>query len=149
MMIDIWTNRNSYYKYIEAVAAVLDLWDKDVIINVEFNKKLDSDAGGYCSGEGKEIDIEIATHIQGEKCPKADIQRYIAHEMVHAKQMLEGRLVDHGLQIGTAGDTQVLYKAQTWEGEVYTNTPYEKQPWEIEAYKMEEQVMKDALSCFK
>ena len=134
-----------YENYINAVGAVLNIFDSTTEIEVEFSNKLDGDAGGYCSGDLEQIDIEIATHVQGEALSVETIQRNIAHEMRHAQQIITGRLEDLGLQILQAGDTQTLVKVSIWDGETYTNTKYEDQPWEIDAYAREEEVMQEAL----
>lgn len=134
-----------YENYINAVGAVLNIFDSLTEIEVEFSNKLDSDAGGYCSGDLEQIDIEIATHVQGEALSVETIQRNIAHEMIHAQQIITGRLEDLGLQILQSGDTQTLVKVSIWDGETYTNTKYEDQPWEIDAYGREEEVMQEAL----
>lgn len=134
-----------YENYINAVGAVLNIFDSTTEIEVEFSNKLDGDAGGYCSGDLEQIDIEIATHVQGEALSVETIQRNIAHEMIHAQQIITGRLEDLGLQILQAGDAQTLVKVSIWDGETYTNTKYEDQPWEIDAYAREEEVMLEAL----
>lgn len=134
-----------YENYINAVGAVLNIFDSTTEIEVEFSNKLDGDAGGYCSGDLEKIDIEIATHVQGEALSVETIQRNIAHEMIHAQQIITGRLEDLGLQILQAGDAQTLVKVSIWDGETYTNTKYEDQPWEIDAYAREEEVMLEAL----
>ena len=146
-MLDIYTER--YVDYIEAVASVLGMPEMEADIIVDFNKKLYSDAGGYCFGDKDSVEIEIATHVQGEKLSKDTILQNIAHEMIHAKQIIEGRLEDLGLQLATAGDTQTIVTAQVWEGEVITNLAYEDQPWEIEAYSNEERVKLEALQLLE
>jgi len=134
-----------YENYISAVGAVLNIFDSITEVEVEFSNKLDADAGGYCSGDLEQIDIEIATHVQGEALSVETIQRNIAHEMIHAQQIITGRLEDLGLQLLQSGDAQTLVKVSIWDGETYTNTKYEDQPWEIDAYAREEEVMLEAL----
>jgi hypothetical protein len=134
-----------YENYISAVGAVLNIFDSTTEVELEFSNKLDADAGGYCSGDLEQIDIEIATHVQGEALSVETIQRNIAHEMIHAQQIITGRLEDLGLQLLQSGDAQTLVKVSIWDGETYTNTKYEDQPWEIDAYAREEEVMLEAL----
>jgi len=134
-----------YENYISAVGAVLNIFDSITEVEVEFSNKLDADAGGYCSGDLEQIDIEVATHVQGEALSVETIQRNIAHEMIHAQQIITGRLEDLGLQLLQSGDAQTLVKVSIWDGETYTNTKYEDQPWEIDAYAREEEVMLEAL----
>lgn len=55
-----------------------------------------------------------------------DFSRYklteiLAHELIHLKQMEDGRLINHGTHI-------------TWEGEDYGNVSYEGREWEREAF---------------
>ena len=142
-MLDIYTDR--YSDYIDAVAGVLGIYETDAELMFDFEKKLDADAGGYCFGDKESVEIQIATHVQGEKLSEDTVLQNIAHEMIHAQQILTGRLQDLGLQLATAGDCQTLVKATIWEGESYTNTPYDDQPWEQEAYGREADVKIDAL----
>ena len=103
-------------------------------------KKCDGDAGGYCYGDAEDIDIEIATHVQGEALDIETIKTNIAHEMIHAQQIASGRLNDHGIQIVD----ECLVKVAEWDGEYHTNTKYDDQPWEIDAYAREAQVAQEA-----
>ena len=141
----IFTENSKHENYINSVAAVLNIFDTLTEVEVLFKDKCDGNAGGYCYGDQEEITIEIATQVQGEKLTEESIQRNIAHEMIHAEQIISGRLQDLGLQILDAGDSQVLAKVAIWQGETHTNTMYDDQPWEIEAYAREEEVMREAL----
>ena len=142
-MLDIYTD--CYTDYVYAVAGVLGIDEMEAELMFDFEKKLDADAGGYCFGDKESVEIQIATHVQGEKLSEDTILQNIAHEMIHAQQILTGRLQDLGLQLATSGDSQTLVKATIWEDETYTNTPYDDQPWEIDAYSREEEVMQKAL----
>lgn len=141
----IYCDNEKYSDYIHAVASVLNIFNSLTEITVDVQKKCDSDAGGYCMGDTDEISIEVATHVQGEPLSEETIYKNIAHEMIHAEQIISGRLQDLGLQIVSTGDDQSLVKVSIWDGETYTNTKYDDQPWEIDAYAREEQVMKEAL----
>ena len=140
--MDIFLEDNGYdvEDYINAVAAVLDL-DKYVgDLRIELKSKCDLDAGGFCYGEVDDIDIEIATHVQGEELDIETIKINIAHEMIHAQQIASSQLTDHGIQIVN----DCLVKVCEWDGEYHTNTPYDDQPWEIDAYAREAQVAQQA-----
>ena len=140
---DKFAKENNLVDYINAVAYELGLYGEGIIdrtICFEFNKKLDADAGGFCYGDTEQIDIEIATHIQGEPLDIAQIKINIAHEMIHAQQIMSGRLKDHGIQILDG----CLVKVAEWDGKCYTNTKYDDQPWEIDAYARESLVAKNA-----
>ena len=123
----------------------LDVFDAD--IDIRFVKKCDGDAGGYCFGDEEEVEIEIATHVQGEPLSIKTILINLAHEMVHAKQIITGQLIDHGLKMATMDDGSVsLKKSVTFNDVDYSDTPYDEQPWEIEAYAFERIVYDE---CFK
>lgn len=139
-------NAGKYEEFIQSAAAVLNIFDSLTEVTVEVKESCDSDAGGYCMGDSEEIEIEIATHVMGEPLSDETIKRNIAHELVHAEQVISGRLEDLGLQLVQSGDCQSLVKVSIWDGETYTNTKYEDQPWEIDAYAREEEVMKEALT---
>ena len=140
--MNIYLEDNGYdvQDYISAVAAVLDLDKYDSDIRIDLMKKCDGDAGGYCYGDAEDIDIEIATHVQGEALDIETIKTNIAHEMIHAQQIASGRLNDHGIQI----IDECLVKVAEWDGEYHTNTKYDDQPWEIDAYTREAQVAQEA-----
>ena len=123
--------------YVLNLASELDILKYDADIDIRFVDRCDADAGGYCFGDNVEVEIEIATHIQGERLEDETMMINLAHEMVHAKQLITGELVDHGIQLTTAGDAQTLVKVTEWKGQNMTNVAYDDQPWEIEAYAKE------------
>ncbi|NBW56539.1 hypothetical protein EBR43_01900 [bacterium] len=71
--------------------------------------------------------------------PRLDYRNFlevVAHELVHAEQFYEGRLVHKGL------------RSMMWNGKIlpYTNSNYEKyraQPWEQEAYDRQAGIAKE------
>lgn len=144
--MEIYLEDNGYdvEDYIYAVAAVLGLEQYEGDISIELMKKCDGDAGGYCYGDENDIEIEIATHVQGEALDIETIKVNIAHEMIHAQQIASCRLKDHGLQIVNSGDGESIVKLAEWDGEYHTNTKYEDQPWEIDAYAREAIVKQNA-----
>jgi hypothetical protein len=135
-----------YLDYIHACGEILGIQDSLTDITIEFKTKCDYDAGGFCHGDTDDVEIEIATHVQGEELPDEDVMRNIAHEMIHAQQIIDGRLENVGLQLLQSGDSQSLVNVVVWDKERYVNTPYADQPWEIDAYSREERVMNEALS---
>lgn len=91
-----------------------------------------------------EVDEELPNRIYGEadiedgkakiflnpRIPHKEIPATIFHEFVHIDQMLKKRLVlGEGLN------------KSTWYGRTY-DKQYHKLPWEIEAYALEEEMMK-------
>ena len=90
-----------------------------VRIEVAFEKELE--AMGLCTGNKKEVEIEIVKH------KSMDVMMLIlAHELVHAKQFLKGEL----------SPTMKNWKTN------HTKVAYSRQPWELEAYRKEEELFK-------
>ena len=90
-----------------------------VRIEVAFEKELE--AMGLCTGNKKEVEIEIVKHMS------MDVMMLIlAHELVHAKQFLKGEL----------SPTMKNWKSS------HTKVAYSRQPWELEAYRKEEELYK-------
>jgi len=133
---------NDVDHYVQNIIEFYELDQYDADIDISFTKKCDGDAGGYCFGDEEEVEIEIATHVQGEPLGIKTILINLAHEMTHAKQLITGQLKDHGLQI----HNESLVKVSEWEGQTMTNVAYDDQPWEVEAYAMEREVYD---KCFK
>lgn len=97
---------------------------KDVDIEISFKKLGGVAANVDYFDEENTIDMEIETEIWRYK---DEFERTIFHELVHAKQIMDGRLnIDY---------------PSTWDGIVYTCSYYDL-PWEKEAYALEEEMMK-------
>lgn len=133
----------SLIEYTERVARYLDLDNErylDSLIIVEFVKECDGFASGYCYGDTELIQVEIARKDACGNIPIYQIKRNIAHEMIHAKQIVSGRLVNKGFVIR---DDEWVY-VWVWEGVEFINTPDSEQPWQIEAYALEKEVYENA-----
>lgn len=143
-MINIFTER--FENFIYAACAELDIFNKEGEILFDFVNRIDGKMTGSTIGDDERVEIEIALKDPetGEKLDKEVILQNIAHELVHAKQMLEGRLIDSGLVFLPAGDCMTLAKKVIWNGQDYTGVPYDQQPWEEEAYALESQVKENA-----
>jgi hypothetical protein len=76
---------------------------------------------GFCDYDEDEIVVTIAKRLSGK-----DIIRTLFHELVHVKQYSDGRLKHNKI----------------WEGKLIESDDYENFPWEIEAYELEENMMK-------
>ena len=141
MIIDVTgTKSRKLHDYIENVALYLGLDKFDTWFELAVVKDCDRGAGGYCHGDDNDIEIEIARNDRCGKIPMEDLMVNIAHEMIHAQQIAEGRLVNDGFCLRGEGDEQSLAYAHTWEGEKFYNLPYSDQPWELEAYSREREV---------
>ncbi len=96
-------------------------------IYIEFKTVLEDEADGLCCGDTKEVTLSIATK---NKSFMRQMQA-LAHEMVHARQILRGQLTCEG---GFA-----------WKGRKASGFKYKNQPWEKEAYRLERTLF---LDCF-
>jgi hypothetical protein len=81
---------------------------------------------GYCHGDEEEVWIELDETLIGDE---DYFKETLAHELIHAKQLLKGELKD-------IGGFKTL-----WKGEEYVNLRgflkeehYKNLPWEVEAY---------------
>lgn len=91
----------------------------DVDLVIEF-ETLQKHQCGYCDYEEDEVIVTIAKRLSVKEAI-----RTLFHELVHVKQYEDGR----------------LEKGYIWCGEVY-ECDYENLPWEIEAFDLEEKMMK-------
>lgn len=84
------------------------------VVNICFKNKCDGDAAGYCYADGEdEIHVEVAKSSMGIPYSLDEVAVNLAHELVHAKQHVEGK--------GNQDD----------------HLPYWEKPSEIEAYALE------------
>lgn len=109
--------------------ALVELDIEYVIIDIEFSNDLGSDVWGFCHGDTDSVYIEIDKNI-----PYKDMLVTLFHELVHAKQIIEGRLIQ------AEGNNP-----NVWMGEEFKGS-YGDQPWEIEAYKLDESMTRSYLS---
>ena len=93
----------------------------DSFLTVRFTN--DISVAGYCD----EVDIdELWVEIElNSKLSYDEAVVTIFHELVHCRQILEGRLVQGN--------------PSTWDGVEY-NCDYMQLPWEIEAYQLEKEM---------
>jgi hypothetical protein len=88
---------------------------------------------GFCDGDKTGAQIMI-----GRKCPTTgrkhgfiEMMQTLAHEMVHARQLIRGQLCNEG--------------GWAWKGRKADGYDYENQPWEKEAYRLEGELF---MKCF-
>jgi hypothetical protein len=130
------TKSKKLIEYINRASDYLELYNTEALFILEVHKNCASNAGGYCNGDQDSVLIEIAREDAQGKIHLDDMKINIAHELVHAKQISEGRLVNLGFVLkGNA-----LIYCWEWKGREYTEIAYEDQPWEIEAYALEKEV---------
>lgn len=96
---------------------------QDVMIEIDFEKL--GNVAANVDYDEDENTIEIV--FNKDLCGKGDeFERTLFHELVHAKQILDGRLE--------------LGNPSKWMGIIYTCSYYEL-PWEKEAYALEEEMI--------
>ncbi len=89
-------------------------------VTIKFVKSVDGNMGD-CIGDTDEVDIRIDKTMSWN-----DQMVTIAHEMVHAEQMLRGKLAD----------------GKRWRNRNYEKCRYEYQPWEVSAHLLEDKLFK-------
>lgn len=143
MLFDVTgTTNKKLLAYIDRVATHLGLDEyDDAYFELSIVKKCDAMAGGFCYGDEETICIEIARNDSQGRVPMVDMMINIAHEMVHAQQLVSGRLVDNGMVMRTDNNgDKCLSVSREFDGVEYVDLPYDEQPWEIDAYSREEAV---------
>jgi len=132
------TKNKKLIAYIERVYNYLGLDNTWAFVDFEITKECAGGAGGYCDGDDETINIEIARQDAMGRIPMKNLMINIAHEMVHAKQMASGRLVNKGFVFRKNDNgQQVMTTKQIFDGQEYVGVRYDEQPWEIEAYELE------------
>lgn len=102
-------------------------------VKVVFEDHRIGNFSGETDGDEDRVDIRFSTENQDDQSLKINI----AHEFVHAVQILTGRLIHIGLTLDENG---LLAYKHIFDGVEYVNLPYEEHPWEHEAYQYEEEI---------
>ena len=87
--------------------------------------------------DGTEDRVDMVIRMDGLLTDE-QVKVHIAHEMIHAVQILTGKLIHIGL-VWCEERNRIAYK-HIWKGEEYVDVRYADQPWELEAYSYEEEV---------
>lgn len=87
--------------------------------------------------DGTEDRVDLTVRLDGQ-ITDDQVKVHIAHEMIHAVQILTGRLIHIGLT--WCEDAHAIVYKHIFDGKEYVNVKYADQPWEIEAYSYEEEV---------
>jgi hypothetical protein len=87
--------------------------------------------------DGTEDRVDLTVRLDNE-ITEDQVKVHIAHEMIHAVQILTGRLIHIGLT-WCEESHGIVYK-HIFDDKEYINVKYADQPWEIEAYSYEEEV---------
>ena len=121
--------------YVHKVAEFLGISNLPGYVELEFVQDLGTFAG-LVDGDEDQVDISIAEYSEGKRVDEKQMKINIAHEMVHAVQILTGRLIHTGLSLNEG----VMSYKWIFDGKEYQNLNYSDQPWENEAYDNEEEV---------
>ena len=98
---------------------------RNVQVDVWIYNAVEEQAGGYCWGDKKNIDIEIARTSDGYRYTREELLLNLTHELIHAKQFIAGELSPSNMK---------------WKKADYSKVPYSHQPWEREAYRWEKRL---------
>ena len=135
LIVNSKTNKHIDYIYRIIFELGLDKYEAD--LEIIFKKKCDNGMAGYCYGDNESVIIEIASQDDMSKFSTKQKMLHLAHEMVHAKQLITGELQSTRETKLAIGDQVFNISFTLWKGETFINTPYDDQPWEHEAYAME------------
>jgi len=99
-------------------------------VNIEVKYDATDRMVGYCHGDTSEVWIELDKSLIGDE---DYFMETLAHELVHAKQLLMGELVDHG-------GFKTIWKDEEYVNlrELLPEAVYKALPWEAEAYTRQE-----------
>lgn len=131
MMYEVYDKpKNVPYERLDrAVAYACDyLGLTDIFIEITFEKL--GLTAGHCDIVDDVVEISVNRNLEGRS-----LELTIFHELVHVKQILDGKLV--------IGEGLI---PSSWGGIIYT-CPYYELPWEVEAYTIEKQ-MEEAYDGF-
>lgn len=95
----------------------------NVDIEILIVKKIDGYLSGSCIGDKSYIEIELAKTDAAGEISLGDMMLTLAHELVHAKQLIRGEL--HPTR-------------REWKKQDCNRLSYYKKPWEKQAYVMED-----------
>ena len=104
-----------------ATELAIKILGKDALlanVDIDYDEDLDVEAQMINVGDS-EFEITLRPNVE-------DLRIALAHELIHVKQYLDGRLVETDL-------------GMFWEGKFIDNTKviYSELPWEKEAHKLE------------
>lgn len=119
--------------YIFRCAELIGITRLGGYVKIVFEEEMIGNFSGETDGDEDRVDIRFSTYDQDDQSLKINI----AHEFVHAVQILSGRLIHIGLTLDENG--MIAYK-HIFDGAEYVNVPYEDHPWEAEAYRYEEEI---------
>lgn len=124
-------NKNSPDEVLRQAHYYADLFgfDEDVLIVISFSHRVSRAHSGYTLYQyAQQIGGGHQVHIFISKREDREYQYYtLAHEMVHARQFIEGSLVQ-------CGDTLFSWKGQECQNARFIS--HNNRPWEKEAHSM-------------
>lgn len=120
------TKNEKVIAFAEYVAAKLEIEAYPIDVLFEHESVTGCDFG-YTSGSTDYAEVSIFRRIYGQKVDMEEMLQTIAHELVHAKQLLTGRL---SLEVNDF----------MWEGAPHDGKDILISPWEIEATDLGEKL---------
>lgn len=112
-------------------------WPANVYIIIEFSAKLPEPLAGYTLYEQNQVDGDTIRQFMIRLDASQHthmIRRTLAHELIHVRQIIEGRLILNNRRGITWMDQH--YKRPYWK-------PHDKRPWEDEAIGLSANLVAD------
>lgn len=123
-------NKKLVYGYVGMLLNILKIHRLKRNLIIEFVTECDGRVLGYCWGDKDEVTIQISREHFDRKLSFLEMMKCLTHEMVHARQIFRGQLVNNGL-------------CRIWNGEEANHYSYNDAPWEKEAYELEEKIFNE------
>ena len=120
-MAHIYTDITELNDYLSNIQEMLNMDQYDGEIIIDYMDE-DEEAGGECTGDVDHVDILLNPSMGLE-----ETMVVLAHEMVHAAQILAGRLLQG-------------HNVMFFDGQRVDTIDYHKRPHEIEAYLLEQHI---------
>lgn len=104
-------------------------------VHIEITSEvMENGSYGLCWGDNSPVEIQLSTRSDDHFISPADILKTLGHELVHAKQYIEGYLV--------TPDEEDQDGVETWHGLPYNYKAEDEaaMPWEVEANFLENEI---------
>lgn len=132
-------------EFVENAIDYLDLRYLDAELDIYCVDSISDHEYGYCFGESSHVEIVYGNRT-GDIClPRTEKLLTLAHEMVHAKQILRGELINEkkrGNEMNRWTAKPVPFDFNVWSDAdcELDSDAYRNLPWEREAFGRQEEV---------
>lgn len=131
-------------EFVHRAAIYLEIDEEDSIIEIKAVRKFPQNELGMCGGTKEFVSVQYANNSEGRVTSREQRLRAIAHEIVHARQIIDGNLCSgiKGLYWRGRKIENPFQKipAKKIPQEIKEDLEYLSSPWELEAMALEEDV---------